>query len=89
MQNHNVAPDQGPATGDFYRSALSRLARPQQQAILALSNCMEKTVDVVAGIMHTNALPVDLQTQPDPDVKYCGIFPTLSRANHSCAPNTK
>lgn len=90
IQTYNVAPDQGPKTGDFYRSALSRLGRQQQKQILSLSNCWGRSRDAIPGILATNYLPVDMQEGPHHAGRiYCGCFATLSRANHSCIPNAK
>ena len=86
-----IAPDQGMNTGYFQRAAASRLGRKQRAQLLALSNHYPADqLDEIPGKLNTNFLPADVTCPPPADRdQYCAAFATLSRANHSCAPNTK
>ena len=86
-----IAPDMDPKNGGgFHRSATSRLGAQARRALLDLSNCYSTTeMDEISGKLATNYLPVDVGPRVDETKQYCGAFATLSRANHSCAPNTK
>lgn len=96
LQTNSIAKDQDPrrGNGDFHRNAASRLAPQHRKALLELSNCYSREeMDDIPGRLATNYLPVDVTERPaDPrknEVPYCGAFPVLSKANHSCGPNAK
>lgn len=87
-----IAPDQVPTVnGGFHRSAMSRLSKQKQAALLSLSNCYPpEEMDEIPGKLGTNQLTLDVTPRPDDSRGlYSGCFETLSRANHSCSPNMK
>ncbi|KAJ7725632.1 hypothetical protein DFH07DRAFT_946188 [Mycena maculata] len=71
---------------EAFDALLPRISRFSRDSLLALANCKPLSEHpVVEGIALTNAiqidLPVPLTTAPQ---EYGGIFPNVSRANHSC-----
>ena len=91
VQTKAIAPDMGVKSGGgFHRNATSRLGEKACRALLDLSNCYkEDEMDEIPGKLGTNYLPVDVAPTQNEKKKYGGAFQTLSRANHSCAPNAK
>ncbi|KAJ7655617.1 hypothetical protein DFH06DRAFT_1329065 [Mycena polygramma] len=73
-----------------FDALLPRISQISRERLLALANCRPiSECPVVEGIALTNAfqidLPVPLLAAPQ---EYGGIFPDVSRANHSCGLNT-
>ena len=88
-QSLQMSPDQADdANGTFYHNAMSGLSSDAREAIMALSNSYPtSSVHNLVGTLRTNYLQVDVTPVPDPDSGYLAVFPTLSRANHSCSPS--
>ncbi|KAI0951697.1 hypothetical protein AcV7_007721 [Taiwanofungus camphoratus] len=93
----SCAADQTNANGVFRRAALRGLSSTSRAAILALANSYPSPeFDTIPGILNTNCLAVRVTAEPaaqakqevdgEESVTYVGCFPTLSRANHDCAP---
>lgn len=73
----------------FRQTALSKLGRPQQEALMALSNAYSlQEKDLIAGIISTNSDKAFLVPKPDHE-RVTACFPTLARINHSCVPNAE
>jgi hypothetical protein len=76
----------GTTSADQFESSiagkLSRLAEPQQQEFLSLYNNFPGK-QPLSGIIKTNALSLGSGSMVG------GIFPIISRINHSCRPNTQ
>ncbi|KAJ6520729.1 hypothetical protein B0H19DRAFT_1270157 [Mycena capillaripes] len=75
---------------EAFDALLPRISQPSRDALLALANCKPLSeFPVVEGIALTNAiqidLPVPLLATPQ---EYGGVFPYVSRANHSCGLNS-
>ncbi|KAJ7108455.1 hypothetical protein C8R43DRAFT_905374 [Mycena crocata] len=70
-----------------YNAFLPRISPAACDTLFALSNCKPSAeCGPVEGIVSTNASQIDL---PTPDgAEYGGVFPTVSRANHSCSMST-
>ncbi|KAJ7736858.1 hypothetical protein B0H16DRAFT_1379863 [Mycena metata] len=71
----------------IYESALAGLSSSAQSAVWNLHSSLPETPEMsrMRGIILTNAIPVNLPH--DDTIRYHGICPQLSRANHSCVPN--
>ncbi|OJT07650.1 SET domain-containing protein 5 [Trametes pubescens] len=88
------AADQTDTNGVFYRAALQRLSPRSKEAFFALASAYPPAeFDIVPGILNTNCLEIcmsdaesDEHHDPAED-SYAGLFPTLSRVNHSCTPS--
>ncbi|KAF9073357.1 SET domain-containing protein [Rhodocollybia butyracea] len=74
--------------GYFYLGAVNGLAQASQNAIYALKNSFGPETHELLGILRTNFLTHDIAEEPDPANDFVGIFPTISRVNHSCTPNS-
>ncbi|KAJ6631449.1 hypothetical protein B0H10DRAFT_2207108 [Mycena sp. CBHHK59/15] len=76
---------------EAYDAMLPRLSQFSRDRLLALANCKPiPEYPAVEGIALTNAFQVSLPTPSDtpPEAKeYGGVFPDISRANHSCGLN--
>lgn len=75
---------------EAFDALLPRISQISRDRLLALANCKPLSeCPVVEGIALTNAsqidLPVPLLAAPQ---EYGGIFPDVSRANHSCGLNS-
>ncbi|KAJ7690648.1 hypothetical protein B0H17DRAFT_1011340 [Mycena rosella] len=83
-----IAEDQS-TTGIFYRAALSNLSLATRQKIMNLCNSFASEQEPIIGTLNTNCCAIPLAPSPNtiPDSTYSGLFPTLCRANHDCAPN--
>lgn len=88
------ASDQTDGNGTFYRAALQRLSAHSKEAFFALASAYPPSeFDIVPGILNTNCLEIRMSdAEPDShhdpaEDSYAGLFPTLSRVNHSCAPS--
>ncbi|KAI0655332.1 SET domain-containing protein [Cubamyces menziesii] len=89
------ASDQTDANGIFYRAALQKLSAASRRAFFELGSAYPQSeFDVVPGILNTNCLEISISDgdspgdhDPDPHDSFAGLFPTLSRANHSCRPS--
>jgi SET domain len=85
----SLGADQYLNDGSMQWAALSELVPKRRDSYLALKNSFGEEVHAVPAILRSNYFGVDLSDCPN-DQKNCGImgiFPTLSRANHSCTPN--
>ncbi|KAJ6504579.1 hypothetical protein C8R47DRAFT_151451 [Mycena vitilis] len=72
--------------GRLVLGALEGLAPASQNAFRALKNVHGAENHVLWGTLKTNAI----RHRMDADYKgpdYAGLFPSMSRANHSCTPN--
>ncbi|KAJ6589442.1 hypothetical protein B0H19DRAFT_921857 [Mycena capillaripes] len=78
---------------EFYTALLRRLSPETVAGFMALANCkLASECDTVEGIMRTNAIAINLNVPdvPHPELAtHRGIFPNISRCNHSCGPNAK
>ncbi|KAF8584456.1 SET domain-containing protein [Ramaria rubella] len=72
---------------EFYKIILDYLTKDDTKIVLSLANSKGPKLPFLAGIMATNAIEIDLKGGTDSGV-YGGLFPTISRANHSCGPNS-
>ncbi|KAI0333385.1 hypothetical protein GY45DRAFT_1334921 [Cubamyces sp. BRFM 1775] len=89
------ASDQTDANGVFYRAALQRLSAASKRTFFELGSAYPQSeFDIVPGILNTNCLEISISNgdppgdpDPDPNDSFAGLFPTLSRANHSCRPS--
>lgn len=71
------------------RNAIEGLSPSSRDAVLALHNSFPPgEIRPVRGLLRTNFLILDGTPTPLEDDYLLGIFPTLSRANHDCTPNT-
>ncbi|KAJ6590038.1 hypothetical protein DFH09DRAFT_1359060 [Mycena vulgaris] len=81
-----------PRKADAYAALLPRLSQSSRDTLLALTNCKPPSeCGPIEGIARTNASQIDLPTPPEMSsnvTEYGGVFPTLSRANHSCDLST-
>lgn len=80
-----------PRSGAFENAAVSGLPDHLKHAFYTLANAHPE--DGAHGIVETNAmivpLPSSLSKPPaDGEKVYSAVFPTLSRLNHSCLPNS-
>ncbi|KAJ7503121.1 hypothetical protein B0H11DRAFT_1712207 [Mycena galericulata] len=75
-----------------YDALLPCLSPTARIALFELSNCKPPgACGAVYGIVSTNAAQVDLPAPPTMRAEareYGGVFPTISRANHSCSLGT-
>ncbi|KAJ7625287.1 hypothetical protein DFH06DRAFT_1104032 [Mycena polygramma] len=72
--------------GRLILGALEGLAPASQDALRALKNVQGAENHVLWGILKTNAIQHHMDADyQGPD--YAGLFPSISRANHSCTPN--
>ncbi|KAJ7287013.1 hypothetical protein C8J57DRAFT_1282543 [Mycena rebaudengoi] len=82
----------GPCKLDAFEALPSRLSEAFRDSLLALANCKPLSEHpVVEGIALTNAIQIELPSPPainSKAIEYGGLFPNLSRANHSCGLNT-
>ncbi|KAJ7078864.1 SET domain-containing protein [Mycena belliarum] len=82
-----IAEDQS-TTGVFYRAALSGLSAEKRRTFLSLCNSFGSEEERLVGILNTNCCTIPLAPSPSGiPTAYSGLFPTLCRANHDCAPN--
>ena len=81
--------DQTYVNGIFYRAALKELSEESKRKFFGLHNAYPEAYDIVPGILNTNCLGVFVKDPSDVSESYVGCFPTLSRINHDCRPNTK
>ncbi|KAF4602088.1 hypothetical protein EYR40_005290 [Pleurotus pulmonarius] len=75
---------------DSVAPLLAKLPLEDHEEFMKLSNCTPFGCGKVEGIIKTNALPIELQSQEDEDsnsIPYHGVFIKASRCNHSCSPN--
>jgi hypothetical protein len=83
--------DYNSRNGTFFRIALTNLSESSRCSILSLKNSFEsengREYDKIVGIYHTNYLTVDLSDLAEAGESYVALFPTISRANHSCSPS--
>ncbi|KAJ7496739.1 hypothetical protein FB451DRAFT_1386107 [Mycena latifolia] len=81
-----------PYQTDPYAALPPRLPQASRDAFFALTNCKPPSeCGRVEGIVWTNASQIDLPTPDEMSptaTEYGGVFPTLSRANHSCDLST-
>ncbi|KAJ7497066.1 hypothetical protein FB451DRAFT_1209950 [Mycena latifolia] len=84
-----IAEDQS-TTGAFYQAALSGLSVEKRSTIMSLCNSFGSEQEPIISILNTNccAIPFTPSRDTIPETEYSGLFPTLCRANHDCAPNT-
>jgi hypothetical protein len=83
-----IAEDQS-KSGIFYRAALSGLSQECQKTIMSLCNSFGTNEEPIIGTLLTNWCAIPLAPKSGaPQTEYSGLFPTLCRANHDCAPNT-
>ncbi|KAF8591720.1 SET domain-containing protein [Ramaria rubella] len=69
----------------FYRRILDYLTKKDRQIVLSLANCKGPEHPTLAGIIATNGIKISLKGGTE---DYAGLFPTISRVNHSCGPNS-
>lgn len=73
----------------LYCRAVDGLSSDSRAAILALhNNFSSNEMHPVRGILRSNFLELDIMPTPKFHNGFVGLFPTLSRANHDCTPNT-
>ncbi|KAJ7198584.1 hypothetical protein GGX14DRAFT_536724 [Mycena pura] len=75
---------------EAFDALLPRISQKSRDALLALANCHSLSkCPVIEGIALTNAFQIALPTPPlAAPQEYGGVFPDISRANHSCGLNT-
>ena len=69
---------------NVWQSVSHRLSSNQRMLIMALRN-VHPDVDVTEGILRTNFIGIEIG--PTASISYRGLFPVISRANHSCCSN--
>lgn len=69
------------ATAAAIESAVRVLSDAQKQIFFSLHNSQDASMSAAVGIVKTNGHPLGVGSSD------CGIFPTCSRFNHSCASN--
>ncbi|KAG5730276.1 SET domain-containing protein 5 [Termitomyces sp. T112] len=70
----------------YFKIAIDNLPPHYNSLFYELHNCRSNDPQDVRGIIDTNA--IDIGRLPGPyEGKHMGIFPTISRVNHSCSPN--
>lgn len=62
-----------------------KLSEDGRGSVMELRNAHPSTVDPFEGRLRTNFIGIELP--PTTDTSYRGLFPVISRANHSCSPN--
>ncbi|KAJ7261835.1 hypothetical protein B0H12DRAFT_1013307 [Mycena haematopus] len=74
---------------EAFDALLPRISQISRDTLLALANCKPLSeCPVVEGIAFTNAIQIDLPVPPLAALQeYGGVFPSVSRANHSCGLN--
>ncbi|KAF8584458.1 SET domain-containing protein, partial [Ramaria rubella] len=72
---------------EFCKIILGYLTKDDTKIVLSLANSKGPEFPTLAGIIATNALEIDLKGGTNSEV-YGGLFPTISRVNHSCGPNS-
>jgi len=74
---------------EAFDALLPRISQVSRDTLLALANCKPLSeCPVVEGIALTNATQIELPIPPTAaPQEYGGIFPNVSRANHSCGLN--
>jgi hypothetical protein len=70
---------------DVWQSVSRRLGANEQELIMALRNAHPADVDIIEGILRTNFIGIEIS--PSTSASYRGLFPVISRANHSCCSN--
>ena len=86
----NRASDDTDQMAYMQRATLSRLNIAQQEALMALSACHPAAErHEVHSRIGTNALAAYFKKSNAEEETHVAVFATLSRANHSCATNTK
>ncbi|KAJ7503125.1 hypothetical protein B0H11DRAFT_619472 [Mycena galericulata] len=75
---------------EAFDAILARISHASRDALLSLANCRPLSeCPVVEGVALTNAFQIELPIPPTAaPQEYGGIFPDVSRANHSCGLNT-
>lgn len=70
---------------DVWQSISRRLDANELESILALRNAHPADVDVIEGVLRTNFIGIEISASAS--TSYRGLFPVISRANHSCCSN--
>lgn len=70
---------------EIYRVLVDRLPEAQRQSVRDLFNCKPpEACGLEEGIVRTNGVAIELETQREGEETHSAVFPTLSRCNHRC-----
>lgn len=70
---------------NVWQSVSRRLDPNERMPIMELRNAHPADVDVIEGILRTNFIGIEIAATAS--ISYRGLFPIISRANHSCCSN--